>query len=498
MAGSSKKIFSGVSWSIIVNIVNALYGFIMIPILIKYFGKAEYGLIGLAQSVNAYMQLMDMGLTSTNVRFFSNWLAKGDESKVKALFSTCTSFYGIVGLTNASVLIAVYFFSDSLFNVTAEQDIILKQLLLILALSAFINWFTSCYNQIIQATENVAWTQKRILVTKILMIIILFLTVWFEFSIIVYFFLTVLCNWLILPWVIRKIRQVAPCVSFIPRFDKQVFKEILPYTLNVFSFSIFSYTFHNLRPVFLGIQGTIESVADYKIILGIVTVCSSVSSVFLSTLLPSSSKIIANGDKEAYYRIAYQGTKYVTIFTAFCVFGMLSISSDLLLIYVGEDFQYLVPWLNFFLLCLLSNHVSGISSLILGGTNIKPLAIMTAISSIIGLVVAWFLIPIYEIGGVAIATAVYSFGQLLFYYFYYWPRVMGINSWKIFKSIFLPISLIGLLIWYIIAKVPHFDNHWLNIIVFGGMFGVIFILITWFYVEKSDRDFMLKLVHIKK
>ena len=156
----------------IVNIVNALYGFIMIPILIKYFGKAEYGLIGLAQSVNAYMQLMDMGLTSTNVRFFSNWLAKGDESKVKALFSTCTSFYGIVGLINASVLIAVYFFSDSLFNVTAEQDIILKQLLLILAISAFINWFTSCYNQIIQATENVAWTQKRILVTKILMIIV--------------------------------------------------------------------------------------------------------------------------------------------------------------------------------------------------------------------------------------------------------------------------------------------------------------------------------------
>lgn len=495
MAGSSKKIFSGVSWSIIVNIVNALYGFIMIPILIKYFGKAEYGLIGLAQSVNAYMQLMDMGLTSTNVRFFSNWLAKGDESKVKALFSTCTSFYGIVGLINASVLIAVYFFSDSLFNVTAEQDIILKQLLLILAISAFINWFTSCYNQIIQATENVAWTQKRILVTKILMIIVLFLTVWFEFSIIVYFFLTVLCNWLILPWVIRKIRQVSPCVSFIPRFDKQVFKEILPYTLNVFSFSIFSYTFHNLRPVFLGIQGTIESVADYKIILGIMTLCSSVSSVFLSTLLPSSSKIIANGDKEAYYRVAYQGTKYITIFTAFCVFGMLSISSDLMMIYVGEEFSYLVPWLDFFLLCLLANHVSGISSLILGGTNIKPLAIMTALSSVLSLIIAWFLIPIFDIGGVAIATATYSFGQLFFYYLYYWPKVMKIDSRKIFKTIFMPIIIMGLIIWLVVGLIPHFDNHWLNIITSGMTFSFLFIIITWLYIDESDKKYLKKLLH---
>ena len=57
--GSSKKIVSGVVWSTIVNIVNAVYGFIAVPILINHFGKAEYGLIGLAMSVNVYMNLMD-------------------------------------------------------------------------------------------------------------------------------------------------------------------------------------------------------------------------------------------------------------------------------------------------------------------------------------------------------------------------------------------------------------------------------------------------------
>ena len=43
---SEKKIVKGVVWSTLTNIVNALYGFISVPILINYFGKAEYGLIG--------------------------------------------------------------------------------------------------------------------------------------------------------------------------------------------------------------------------------------------------------------------------------------------------------------------------------------------------------------------------------------------------------------------------------------------------------------------
>ena len=72
--GSSNKVVSGVFWSTIVNVVNGIYGFISVPMLIDYFGKSEYGLIGLAMSINVYLRLMDMGFNSTNLRFFSNWL----------------------------------------------------------------------------------------------------------------------------------------------------------------------------------------------------------------------------------------------------------------------------------------------------------------------------------------------------------------------------------------------------------------------------------------
>ena len=112
--GSEKKIVKGVVWSTLTNIINAIYGFISVPILINYFGKAEYGLIGLAMSVNVYMNLMDMGFNSTNVRFFSNWLAHKNYDRLLKGFQTSLSFYGIIGLINVFVLLIVAFFSDDI------------------------------------------------------------------------------------------------------------------------------------------------------------------------------------------------------------------------------------------------------------------------------------------------------------------------------------------------------------------------------------------------
>lgn len=495
--GSSKKIFSGVAWSVITNIVNALYGFLLIPILINYFGKAEYGLIGLAQSVNAYMRLMDLGLTSTNVRFFSNWLAGGDEEKVRKLFSSCTSFYGIVGLINAVFLLVVYFFSGSIFNVSPEQDVILKNLLLILAVAAIVNWVTSCYNQIIQATENVAWVQKRLLITKLLMVLAIIVTVIFKLNVTVYVALTVLCNWMVLPWVVKKIRILTPFISFKPKFDRTVFKEILPYTLNIFSYTIFSFSYNQLQPVFLGIQGTVESVADYKIVMGIIGLVHSVSSIFMNTLLPSSSKVIATNDKDAYYRIAYQGTKYIMLFLGFCVFGVMTIGKDLLILYMGEDYAVLTPWLYILLFMLLTGHIMGISSLILGGSDIRPLSRMTAISSTLALAAAWFTIPILGLGGCVVAVIVYNLGNQTFYYFYYWPRIMKIDSWIIMKTIVLPVTSFGLLVWFALLKLPHFASHWANLFVFGAVFTIVYIVFVWIYTNQADKKFFLELI-VKK
>lgn len=496
---STSKITKGVIWSTILNVINALYGFISIPILLNHFGKSEYGLIGLAMSINVYMRLMDMGFNSTNVRFYSTWLAQHNHNKVSKLFQTSLAFYGIIGLINGMIILGTSFFTIQIFHLTPEQDHILKNMFYILMFSAFVSWYSSCFDQVIRATENVAWIQKRSIIPKLILIVILIVTICGNMSIGWYFFFSTFAAFTILPMSINKIRRDLPFISFKPKVDKETLKEILPYCLNIFSFSIFQFSFYNLRPVFLGIQGDVDTVADYRILNGIIDIVSLFGSSFMSSLIPSAARAVALKNKDAYYRVAYDGTKYITILLCFCTFGMMTIGREVILLYVGIHYLYLLPWLNLWLICTLGVHNQAISSLILAGNDIRAISFSSSIASVVGLVVAWYLIPNYRIGGVIMAFCLYLLIQYLFYYFYYWPYKMQINSKKVFCESFAPYVVIGTFATIALSFVPFdLDATIPTLFIKGLLFSLIFLPCSYLLLTKKDREFFFNMIKRKK
>jgi len=162
-------------------------------------------------------------------------------------------------------------------------------------------------------------------------------------------------------------------------------------------------------------------------------------------LLPSTSKVVAEHNTDAYNRMAYDGTKYISMLICFFCFAMMTVGSEVLTLYVGPDYLYLIPWFNVWLLCTLGTHNQAISSLILAGSDIRAISYSSAVASVAGLAVSWYLIPGKQIGGVVIGFVVYTMIQMLFYYLYYWRRKMNINSRRVFFYSFLPYVLSGLL-----------------------------------------------------
>lgn len=496
---SSKSIAKGFFWTTLYNITTGIYGFISVPILIAYFGKSDYGLIGLAISINVYLSLMDLGLNSTNVRFFSNWLAKKEYRQVSKLFQTSLAFYGSIGLINGLVLLIISCFSSHIFHLDEGQDVILKHLFYILAISAVISWFTSCFDQLIRAHEYVGWIQKITLLPKLVQIIILGITVWCHFTIEWYYALTAFSMCIIVPFAIYKIRKIAPYVSFIPHIDKSIFKAILPYSLNIFSFGLFQFSMYNLRPVFLGMQGGMENVADYRILNGVVSIVLMLGGAFIGVMLPSASKVVALGDKNAQDRIAYEGTKYVSMTLCFCCFGMMSVSQEILQLYVGNDFLYLDIWLNVWLLTVLSSHNQAISSLILSGSDIRAITYSSIAASCIGLLLCWFMIPYFGVGGTVIGYGAYCVIQISFYYFYYWPKKMRIDSKKVFKYSFLPNVIVGImsmfLVRYGLKEILWLDNNWVIFFIKGLAFTLLYIgFIYTLVLDRKDKDFFFGLI----
>ena len=272
---------------------------------------------------------------------------------------------------------------------------------------------------------------------------------------------------------------------------------MLPYSLNIFSFSIFQFSFYNLRPVFLGMEGTLESVTDFRVMNGIISVAHMLGGAFLPVLLPSTSKVVAQKNMDAYYRVAYDGTKYISILLCFLSFSFMSMGPDMLTLYVGEEYMVLIPWFNLWLLCNLGTHNQAISSLILAGSNIRAITYNSIAASLIGLTVTWLLIPYYQVGGTVLGFVVYLIIQYGFYYLYYWPQKMKINSSKVLFYSFGPYVLLGAATYFICKQLPVLDNHWVNLVLTGGVFSIIYMVGILLLTNSNDRKFVLGIIKKK-
>ena len=126
----------------------------------------------------------------------------------------------------------------------------------------------------------------------------------------------------------------------------------------------------------------------------------------------------------------------------------------------------------------------------MAGSDIRAISYNSIFASVLGLVSAWILIPYYNIGGVCIAYVIYILIQLIFYYIYYWPKVMKINSFRIFKQAFAPYCLIGALCYYLSSYMDLSNIVWLDGLFKGIIFSVLFGVLTYLTFSKEDKKFL--------
>ena len=293
----SKVIINGFIWTIVNNVVYIIFGFISVPILIKFFGKDTYGLIGLAGSVNVYLHLLDMGMTDTNVRFFSEYIAKKQDDKTQKLLSFTFLFYLVIGVINSIVLFIVSFYVGSLFKVTEEQAVILQHLILILALNATFSWVSACMDQYLRAHDLMDWLKKRGTVLRLSVFVFLAITVVFKLPIEFYYFFNVFAITFILPLSVLKAKKITPEIKIKPQFDKATCTTVLPYAFTIFSFSIFQFLAFNFRPLLLGNIIGPDAVADFNIIQTITSIVTLFSGALIPVLLPVVTKMKVTNDE---------------------------------------------------------------------------------------------------------------------------------------------------------------------------------------------------------
>lgn len=495
--GKARTIFSGVFWSIIQNIANIVYGILSVPFLIDYFGKEHYGLIGLALSVNVYIQLLDMGMTNTNIRFFSESITKKDTNGTQRLMSLTMLFYIAIGILNTIILFAVSFYVNDLFNVTADESTTLRNLLWILGINATFSWLIIVFDQYLKAHNLISWIQKRNIILRVLQFVILAATILFHLSIETYFMLYVFMGTLILPLSMLKSRRLSPDIHYKPQFDKTTFKLTFPYAINVFSFSIFGFITLNFRPLFLGNLTTPAVVADYSIMETISKVVTIISTSFTQVLLPVITPMVIQADHEGITKLMLKGTKLATLLISGIVFLLIASINEIFTLYVGEQYTTLSLWMTCWLLTLLLSHRNVMTSLAFTERRLKDITIMSCFAMCLALILYALLIPVYGVGGVVIGFAAHELTHTLFYYLYFLPGHFHLDTRRVFIHAVAPVWLFfGLACATTVASMAGCtEAAFPRLILKSLLLGAVFLIVTRFVIlKKEERSMLLSLI----
>ncbi|WP_353183340.1 oligosaccharide flippase family protein [Parapedobacter lycopersici] len=501
----TRQIFSGSIWGILAKITDALAKFITIPILVSFYGKADYGLIALAFSLNAYLRLMDLGFNVGAVRYFSMWVESGELDKVGAVSRSSIIFYGVVGLINALIFIVMADFGPDLFNITANQVPIYREIMYILAFSTVLNWLANVAVQLLSAKDELGYINRVLLLSSVFNFGVALLAIYFQWSLITYFICYTLSTLIPIPFYIWRLRVFQlPVRSLItPRWHGAAFKEILTYSLAIFIMGLFQLTANNLRPLLLAkfADGT-EVLTDYRVIQTIAMLIVAFGGVFMQVLLPSSAKIHAQGDHNRMERLMFEATKYISIFLALMVFGLILNANDILRLYMGDDYGHLTVWLSLWLLTvLLSMHNTPVASMVLSTGKTRFLVYSSATACLLSLPITVVLATRFQVGAAVIGYLVYMVLQIGFFYAYYIPKVLRLDGFRLFTRAFLPAAIGGgmcmLVTRYVTGYLPVATGYGL-LILNSVIFVLLYVVYLFVFVIKMTDIHYLKRVLISE
>lgn len=431
-------------WSTLQKVLVAVFGFISVPLLLGYYGKADYGLLSIATACNGYMHLLDLGMNTGAVRFYSQWKAEGKMDKIFSVARSNITFYIIIAAINIVLLLALAIFGEPLFSVTHEQFHQLRMCLLVLALFSVFSWVTTVFNQLLIADQQMTFTmQVQCVITffKAALIGVIFIA---NLTLTVYFFfLTFLVSAAYIPYAWRCKRR-GLIDSFRPSWNWSDFKPVMLFSLSIFALGIFQTTATQSRPIILSIFAAdgAGTVAEFRIIEVIPQLIIMIGGTFSGIFLPKTSEMVAKHKEEEMKKFAYKWTTYTTIVVCCLCFPFILCAKEVLTAYVGAEYAFLSPWLIIWIITvLIQMHTTPGNSLVLAHGKTKILVQVISIACIFSMLLNIFLCKHLEVGSAVVAYFIYVIIIIGLYYVYFYKKLLCLSRFRMAKTFILPCIL---------------------------------------------------------
>ena len=448
MLGKNNYYISSLFWSSFAKILNAVLGFFTVPLLLGYYGKADYGLLSIATACNGYMSVMDLGMNVGSVKFYSQWKAEGKIDKIFRVARSNITFYLVIAIINALFLLGVAFWGEHLFAVTHSQFMQIRACLCIIALFSVCSWGTTVFNQLLIADKQMAYTMKIQCIQTLLKAMAVAVVFLADIQLTIYFFLLTLIVALACVPYAMKCKRDGLLLDFRPAWYWGDFKIVLAFSVSIFALTLFQATAIQSRPILLSMfaQDGASVVAEFRILEVIPQLIIMIGGTFSGVFLPKTAEMVATRDTQAMHNFAYHWTTYTTVVVSLMCFPFMLCAKELLTAYVGEQYAGLSRWLVIWCLTVyIQMHTTPGNALILAHGKTKLLVRVTACACLFSIVLNAFLCKHLGVGSAIVSYFLYTSLVIGLYYVSFYKKLLKLKRLKMAKCFVIPTAIACLL-----------------------------------------------------
>lgn len=504
MDKSQRKV--GAILSYVSIVASTLVQLLYTPFLISKLGQSEYGLYSLINSVIGYLTVLDLGFGNAIIVYTAKYRAQEkyeDEKKLHGMFKVV---FRIIGVIAGLIGIILFFNVTRLFghSMTPIELQEAKIMMLILAFNLMITFNFSIYSSIISAYEEFTYQKIMAIVNTLMKPLIMIPLLFMGYkSIAMTVVITVVNVFILISNYLFCRNKLNIKIKFMG-FDKKLFKIILSYSIWIFLGVIVDKINWSVDQFVLGaIVGTI-AVSIYSAASTLNTLFINLSTAISGVMLPKMSKMVAKNASEEELTsefIKVGRIQYLIIFLM--ASGLVLFGKEFIIAWVGKGFEtsYYVALILILPLCIPLIQNLGLS-IMQAKNKYRFRTISMAIMSIFNIILSIFLAKKYGPVGSAIGTAISLIIINIFAMNIYYQKKVGINVIKFWKEI-LKMTIPFVIPITIVLMIMHFItlNGYLHVIVFGGIYSLIYALICYTLVmnkyEKNIINKVLKKLHLK-
>lgn len=421
-------------------VINICVGLVYTPFMMRALGQSEYGLYALIGSVAAYLNILDMGLANTLVRYTARNRAVGSRRQEAELNGLFLAMYSVIGLLALLAGGFVYCHLDTLFGALLNGDELARARLMtiLLVLNISLTFPLSIFASIMQAYERFVYLRAvnilRSLLMPVIMVPLLLLGYGSVAMVAVSVGLNVACLLL----------NVYYCCSRLDvhfargHFDRAFLQEIAGYSFFIFLNAVMDKVYWGSGQFVLGIVSGTLQVAVYAVVMQFLMMFMQFSTAISSVFLPKVTMMVAKGVT------AGELTAFMTRIGRLQLYliGMLIslfflLGRDFICLWAGEGYAEAYPMVLLLMLVMvmaisLVQNV-GISILMAMNLNRYRMTVYT-ICAVISFIASFPAAMVLGGMGCAMVTAVSIFISTGFFMNRYYKNKIGIDICRFWRQ----------------------------------------------------------------